>query len=55
MSKTTTESESKYQNLELMSPLEILANINKEDKIVPYAIEKVLPVIAGVIPKIVKC
>jgi len=55
MSKTTTESESKYNNLELMSPLEILANINKEDKIVPYAIEKVLPAIATIIPKIVKC
>lgn len=53
MSKTTTESESKYNNLEQMNAMEILSNINKEDKIVPYAIEKVIPKIAEVIPEIV--
>lgn len=55
MNKPTTESESKYNNLELMTPTEILTNINKEDKIVPYAIEKVIPSISKIIPLIVKC
>lgn len=55
MNKSTTESESKYNNLESMSPMEILTSINKEDKIVPYAIEKVLPSIAEIIPLIAKC
>ncbi len=55
MNKSTTESESKYNNLEQMSAVEILNNINKEDKIVPYAIEKVIPKIAEIIPKIVAC
>lgn len=50
---STTESESKYQELEKMSVAQLLSNINKEDKIVPYAIEKVIPQIAEVIPKIV--
>lgn len=52
MSKITTESESRYNDLEKMSVEEILANINKEDKIVPYAIEKVIPAIAQLIPLI---
>lgn len=52
MTKNTTESASKYENLEKMQVEEILANINKEDKIVPYAIEKVIPNIAAIIPEI---
>ena len=55
MNKPTTESESKYNDLEKMSAEEILTNINKEDKIVSYAIEKVIPDITEIIPKIVKC
>jgi len=54
MNKSTTESESKYDNLEQMSAEEILANINKEDKIVSYAIEKVIPQIAQIVPLIVE-
>jgi len=54
MSKITTESESRYNDLEKMSAEEILANINKEDKIVPYAIEKVIPAIAQIVPLIVE-
>jgi N-acetylmuramic acid 6-phosphate etherase len=54
MQKSTTESESKYDKLEEMSAEEILVNINKEDKIVPYAIEKVIPQIAQIIPVIVE-
>src|SRR5690606_21260275 len=53
MSKSTTESVSKYDNLEKMSVEEILVNINKEDKIVPYTIEKVIPEISRIIPEIV--
>lgn len=55
MSKSTTESESKYDNLEKMSVEEILVNMNKEDKIVPYAIEKVIPEIAQIVSQIVAC
>lgn len=51
-SKSITESESRYDKLEEMSVAEILTNINKEDKIVPYAIEKVLPQIEIIIPLI---
>lgn len=54
MNKSTTESESKYDNLEQMSAEEILVNINKEDKIVSYATEKVIPQIAQIIPIIVE-
>lgn len=54
MSKSITESTSKYNHLEKMSVGEILSNINKEDKIVPYAIEKVIPNIAKIIPIIVE-
>ncbi|MFT6198396.1 MAG: N-acetylmuramic acid 6-phosphate etherase, partial [Vicingaceae bacterium] len=54
MNKPTTESESKHNNLEKMSVEEILTNINKEDKIVAYAIEKVIPQISAIIPLIVK-
>lgn len=38
--KKTTESTSKYNSLEKMSTYDILSNINKEDKVVPLAIEK---------------
>jgi len=40
---STTESSSGYNNLEHMSVSELLHNINKEDKSVPLAIEKVIP------------
>lgn len=54
MNKPTTESESKYNELEKMNAEEILASINKEDKIVPYVVEKVIPNIAEIIPLIVE-
>ncbi|MAY84701.1 MAG: N-acetylmuramic acid 6-phosphate etherase [Flavobacteriales bacterium] len=54
MEKKITESESKYDELEKMSVDTILESINKEDKIVPYAIEPVIPKIAAIIPIIVK-
>lgn len=38
-----TEQESKYHDIDQMSVLEILQGINNEDKIVPDAVEKVIP------------
>jgi N-acetylmuramic acid 6-phosphate etherase len=43
MSIKTTESSSIYNNLEQMSTIELLTNINNEDKKVAIAIEKILP------------
>lgn len=48
----TTESPSNYDNLEKMSPLEILQGINTEDKNVPLAIEKALPQIEKLVSAI---
>lgn len=39
----TTEQSSHYNNLEKMSTIELISNINKEDKTVPLALEKCLP------------
>lgn len=49
-----TETESNYHHLEKMPVAELLANINKEDKQVPDAIEKVLPQIEILIKVIVE-
>jgi len=38
-----TEQESKYNDIDKMSVLEILKGINAEDKLVPEAVEKVIP------------
>lgn len=48
-----TESSSHYDNLEKMTVLELLQNINKEDHVVPNAVKKVLPEISSLIEKIV--
>lgn len=42
---STTESSSNYTDLERMNVRDLLLNINKEDKAVPVAIEKVIPAI----------
>lgn len=39
----TTEADSYYNNLENMSVADLLRNMNKEDKTVPDAVEKVIP------------
>lgn len=52
--KKTTESDSNYNSLEKMSVRELLANINKEDKTVPLAIEKEIPKIEELVNVIVK-
>ena len=51
---STTESTSYYENLEHMSVQDLLTNINREDKSVPLAIEKVIPQIASLISVIVE-
>lgn len=51
---STTESSSYYQDLERMSVRDLLVNINKEDKTVPLAIEKVIPKIELLVNAIVE-
>jgi N-acetylmuramic acid 6-phosphate etherase len=51
---TTTESSSYYDDLEKMSVKDLLVNINKEDKTVPDAVEKVLPAIEALVNAVVK-
>jgi N-acetylmuramic acid 6-phosphate etherase len=41
--KKVTEESSKYRHLEKMSVVELLTNINNEDKTVPIAVEKAIP------------
>jgi len=48
-----TESTSHYDNLEQMDLLDLLHNINKEDKKVPLAVEKVISNICGLVEQIV--
>ena len=43
--KRTTESSSKYANLEHMSTIDLLVNMNKEDQTVAHAVEKEIPAI----------
>jgi N-acetylmuramic acid 6-phosphate etherase len=49
----TTEQSSKYEHLEKMSVAQLLANINQEDKTVPFAVEKALPQIESLVTQIV--
>lgn len=44
-----TEKESLYKDLEKMSVRELLTSINEEDKKVPYAVEKAIPAIEGLV------
>jgi N-acetylmuramic acid 6-phosphate etherase len=50
----TTESSSLYSNLEKMSVRMLLTNINREDKGVPLAIEKLIPKIEKLVGKVVE-
>ena len=45
----TTEKESYYQDLDKMSTLELLTNINNEDTTVPLAVEKSIPQIQALV------
>ncbi len=49
----TTEQDSNYNHLEKMPVLELLKNINNEDKTVPLAVEKALPQIEKIVEQIV--
>lgn len=51
---STTESSSSYSNLEQMSVHELLVNMNREDKTVPLAVEKVIPQIERLVAEVVK-
>ncbi len=48
-----TEQSSKYSDLDRMSTKELLENINREDKTVPYAVEKCIPQIEALVDGIV--
>jgi len=50
----TTESSSLYSNLESMSVRDLLTNINREDKVVPIVIEKIIPKIEMLFDAIVQ-
>ena len=50
----TTEQSSHYEHLEKMSVIELLSNINNEDKTVPHAVEKSLPQIEALVTKVVE-
>lgn len=54
MKEKTTERDSNYDGLENMSVNELLTSINKEDKTVPDAIEKVIPKIEQLVEVIVE-
>lgn len=49
MNKRTTEQDSHYRHLEKMSVLELLENINTEDKRVPEAVAKSIPQIKALV------
>ncbi|MCG8323443.1 MAG: N-acetylmuramic acid 6-phosphate etherase [Cytophagales bacterium] len=49
-----TESSSNYQDLEKMPTLELLSNINREDKTVAFAVEKQIPRIEKLVNAIVE-
>ncbi|PCI96346.1 MAG: N-acetylmuramic acid 6-phosphate etherase [Flavobacteriales bacterium] len=53
MTNKTTESDSKYNDLEKMEIKDLLSNINNEDKTVPQSIEKVIPQIESLVKVIV--
>lgn len=50
----TTEQDSNYNHLEKMSVYNLLTNINREDKTVPFAVERVIPQIEKLVIQIVK-
>jgi len=53
MEKRITESASHYSDLEKMSVTDLLANINREDKTVPFAIERAIPQIEVLVNAVV--
>lgn len=52
--RLTTEQPSFYDDLEKMSTLDLLVNINKEDQTVPFAVEKAIPQLEKLVNAIVE-
>lgn len=52
--KNTTESESRFHDLDKMTTRELLVNMNEEDKKVPYVVEKLIPQIEKLVDRIVE-
>ncbi|HYD91661.1 MAG TPA: N-acetylmuramic acid 6-phosphate etherase, partial [Flavobacterium sp.] len=50
----TTEQSSKYEHLEKMPVIDLLTNINNEDKTVPLAVETAIPQIEALVTTIVE-
>lgn len=50
----TTEKDSRYNHLEKMTVMDLLLNINKEDKTVPRAVEKAIPQIEKLVTIVAK-
>jgi N-acetylmuramic acid 6-phosphate etherase len=50
----TTEQDSKYKHLEMMSVSSLLRNINAEDKLVPLAVQKSIPQIEALTSEIIQ-
>ncbi|HEV7349237.1 N-acetylmuramic acid 6-phosphate etherase [Telluribacter sp.] len=48
----TTESTSRYDNLEQMSVRDLLININREDQTVPLAVEKAIPQLEALVEQV---
>ena len=48
-----TETSSKYDQLENMGIYDLLNNINREDHLIPGAVEQVIPAIANLIEQLV--
>jgi N-acetylmuramic acid 6-phosphate etherase len=49
-----TETSSNYNELEAMEIFDLLTNINREDHLVPSAVERVIPAIARLVEQLVK-
>ncbi|ODS84477.1 MAG: N-acetylmuramic acid 6-phosphate etherase [Cytophagaceae bacterium SCN 52-12] len=54
LSRLTTEAASNYHDLDRMGVEELLTNINREDKTVPFAVEKAIPQLAKLVDGVVE-
>jgi N-acetylmuramic acid 6-phosphate etherase len=54
MDQRITESASNYNDLEHMAIVDVLANINREDKTVPFAVERAIPQIETLVEAVVQ-
>lgn len=54
LSRLTTEATSNYQDLDQMGVEELLTNINREDKTVPFAVEEAIPQLVKLVEGVVQ-